>query len=82
MRINKNKTQNEIAPFKKDGLRVQETEINPRKKKTKSDLTLAFMDSSMQVRDLALRSKHLQKIDRLRHSAEGQQLRRTSLTKS
>jgi hypothetical protein len=49
--------------------------IHPNVKRQKSDLTLAFMDSSPQVTELARKSEMGQKIDKMRKVAESKHLR-------
>lgn len=76
MGTRKQKTQNQMSSSKRIPTKV-ETPQTKSKLKPKSDLTLAFMDSSTYVKDLARHSKIGQKIDRLRQSAISEQRRPT-----
>ena len=67
-KTHKYKTHQQIA----DQRNIVLPEINP-KKKPKSDLTLAFMDSSGYVNSLALQSERAKKIDQMRSSAVSNQ---------
>jgi hypothetical protein len=63
----RNETQKEIAN-ERDPRVVRSPEINPRKK-PKSDLTLAFSDSSGYVNSLAIKSERALEIGRMRQKA-------------